>query len=601
MKITVTPKQIKTLASLREQNPDTEETLSVEPLVVNYRNYNSDNFRIYFNSIADVSREDVENSEQIILRSDGYDDFIINTNLLSFNYWPNISVDKRRIEITPEEELPSGNATISKLLTDKNWQNTEVGVSSKRKGFRQTVKQAIKDVWGNTSNWGIGNVPVGSSREPGVINFELACGTKDWSILNYFEGNTLVLSQLLIIYKKEVSDEWNRDDFLQWINENKKRLFGEGEVVKVLAEANRVTQCVGERRERLGEEWLPRWYEENGLGTVRIESGCPGDTKDRTCGQDMRIYREDGSVDYYQIKPLIGNVYESERWPYEVESRSLPAQGYPLEVNYLFISHPNSNNPQFIVFKNEGQYKKNGLYNGKIGFKNPPVQSPTELESNIVESILKIKLTEQQVSDLSKNTEEERRIKTMLKDMVGRAPWLVEEGYKDGFFGGDFESAGILVHQNKTKYEWEREVMKEIVEPVYRLYGFNEDEKEFVFSLFKQNLANDPDHKFTDLIIPSPFPFKTGNFNVGGTHRVGELDGIYKKDIEKVFGPPTWDQGSADNKVKMEWVIKFPDGTIGTIYDYKQYQLEPDEIDYWSIGGRIGLGAYYVKKAMGLI
>ena len=77
--------------------------------------------------------------------------------------------------------------------------------------------------------------------------------------------------------------------------------------------------------------------------------------------------------------------------------------------------------------------------------------------------------------------------------------------------------------------------------------------------------------------------------------------GFYKKDIEKVFGPPTWDQGSADDKVQVEWVIKFPDGTMGSIYDYKEYQLEPDEINYWSIGGRTNLAAYYVKKAMGLI
>ena len=61
---------------------------------------------------------------------------------------------------------------------------------------------------------------------------------------------------------------------------------------------------------------------------------------------------------------------------------------------------------------------KNGIYKGKIGFKNPPVQSPTELESNIVESILKIKITEHQAEKLGKINSEERRIRTMLKDMI---------------------------------------------------------------------------------------------------------------------------------------------------------------------------------------
>jgi len=217
----------------------------------------------------------------------------------------------------------------------------------------------------------------------------------------------------------------------------------------------------------------------------------------------------------------------------------------------------------------------------------------------VVESTLKIKITEHQSQNLEKNDNEERRIRTMLKDMISRAPWLVEEAYEDGFFG-DTSTAGILVHQDKTKYEWQNEVMKEIIEPVYRLYGFNDDEKDFVFTLFKENLANDPDHEFTELIIPSPFPFETGRVNVGGTHRVGELDGVYKKDIEKVFGPPTWDQGSADDKVTIMWGVKFPDGTVGTIYDYKRYNQPLDEVDYWSIGGRTNLAGYYIKKAMGL-
>ena len=88
---------------------------------------------------------------------------------------------------------------------------------------------------------------------------------------------------------------------------------------------------------------------------------------------------------------------------------------------------------------------------------------------------------------------------------------------------------------------------------------------------------------------------------MGGTSRQGELDGYYKKDIEEVFGPATWDQGSVDDKVQLEWGIKFPDGTLATIYDYKQYDVDPDDIDFWSIGGHGALAEYYVKKAMGII
>tara|TARA_R110000803_G_scaffold39315_5_gene84857 strand:- start:578 stop:2365 length:1788 start_codon:yes stop_codon:yes gene_type:complete len=595
MKIILNKKQLKVL---NEQNPDNEETLTVNPLVVNYRNIAVDNFRVYFNNVSGVSEDEIKTNTEIIFRANGEEDIIVNTNLLSFNHWPNLSASKKDGILIPDTDSSSENIVIdNKLLYDNDFLYTEV---KSRSPFRKIVKQAIKDVWSNTKNWGVGDVPEGSSRESGVINFELACGTTDWSILNYFEGNTRVLRELIRIYGKEVSDSWVRNDFLVWVNGNKQRLFGVGEVVKVLSDENRETQCIGERRERMGEEWLENWYKDSGLVGVNIESGCPGDTLDRTCGQDMRVFRGDGTVDYYQIKPLKRGVYKTERFPYEVESASIPNHGYPIDVNYLFIGSPNSKNPKFVVFKNEGQKHKQGIYFGKIGFNNPPVSSPIELKPTLVESSLRIKITEDQAENLGKNDNEERRIRTMLKDMINTAPWLVEEAYEDGFFG-DMRHPGILVHQDKTKYEWQNEVMKEIIEPVYRLYGFNEDEKDFVFTLFKENLANDPNHEFTDLIIPSPFPFKTGHFNIGGTHRVGELEGVYKKDIEKVFGPPTWDQGSADDKVMFEWSIKFPDGTQATIYDYKQYNGVPDEINYWSIGGRKPIAVYYVKKAMGLI
>ena len=112
----------------------------------------------------------------------------------------------------------------------------------------------------------------------------------------------------------------------------------------------------------------------------------------------------------------------------------------------------------------------------------PTIELENE-EEPVVESSMKIKITEHQAEKLGKIDAEERRIRTMLKDMVGRAPWLVEEGYEMEFFM-PVQISTILQHHDKTKYEWEKEVMEEIIEPVYRLYGFNEDEKEFVFSLF---------------------------------------------------------------------------------------------------------------------
>ncbi len=83
--------------------------------------------------------------------------------------------------------------------------------------------------------------------------------------------------------------------------------------------------------------------------------------------------------------------------------------------------------------------------------------------------------------------------------------------------------------------------------------------------------------------------FRVDDQEGAGTHRVGELDGVQMIEIEGVFGLATY-LGSGDGKTQMEWSIIFDDMgkmKVGPtfIYDYKMYDYEPDEIDYWSIGG----------------
>ena len=92
----------------------------------------------------------------------------------------------------------------------------------------------------------------------------------------------------------------------------------------------------------------------------------------------------------------------------------------------------------------------------------------------------------------------------------------------------------------------------------------------------------------------TPLPF------VGGS-RQGELDGLFYDDIEDVFGEPTWEGLSGDEKVQVEWDIKFDNGVRSSIYDYKQYDVDPYDIDFWSVGGNSPESAFEVYKAMGLI
>lgn len=86
---------------------------------------------------------------------------------------------------------------------------------------------------------------------------------------------------------------------------------------------------------------------------------------------------------------------------------------------------------------------------------------------------------------------------------------------------------------------------------------------------------------------------------VGGS-RQGELENIYLYQILRKFGQPTYDDISSDNKVQKEWDIEFDNGVRATIYDYKQYGLSPEDINYWSIGGNGMMAPFEVYKVMGL-
>lgn len=86
-----------------------------------------------------------------------------------------------------------------------------------------------------------------------------------------------------------------------------------------------------------------------------------------------------------------------------------------------------------------------------------------------------------------------------------------------------------------------------------------------------------------------------------GTFLVGEITTTYNKLVE-TFGQPNYNNGpSTLEKVTIEWVIKFQDGTIATIYDWKNYghQPAPNEEFQWHIGGHCRSAVALVKEALG--
>jgi hypothetical protein len=67
----------------------------------------------------------------------------------------------------------------------------------------------------------------------------------------------------------------------------------------------------------------------------------------------------------------------------------------------------------------------------------------------------------------------------------------------------------------------------------------------------------------------------------GMTCLMGYVNTTYARLVE-VFGQPI--SGSGDGKVNSQWIIKFNNGEIATIYDYKEPITPTDDYD-WHIGG----------------
>ena len=73
---------------------------------------------------------------------------------------------------------------------------------------------------------------------------------------------------------------------------------------------------------------------------------------------------------------------------------------------------------------------------------------------------------------------------------------------------------------------------------------------------------------------------------IDGSSKMGELD-VPESVLRDVFGEP---DASTCHKTTMEWRLRFEDGTVATIYDWKGFR--------WSIGGHHPEAVLRVKDAL---
>ena len=81
------------------------------------------------------------------------------------------------------------------------------------------------------------------------------------------------------------------------------------------------------------------------------------------------------------------------------------------------------------------------------------------------------------------------------------------------------------------------------------------------------------------------------NANAHGTHLQGYISATYDQLIAR-FGQPEF----GGDKTTVEWCLEFEDGTIATVYDWKEYRTPMGMYD-WHIGGNDQMAVIAVHEA----
>jgi len=254
------------------------------------------------------------------------------------------------------------------------------------KTYQKTLRQLLRQIYSTKKDensqpmYGESVKDENCKTNRGVIHYRgVKYGTdfsliSDWSILNYFDTNSEVISKLLEIYstKTKISLEGKKDNFedfkvkfLNWLVVNGNEIFGpESVYLDDLEELNWGTLKMGIVNEQNAINVLKQIHN---IGEGGLTEYCPGSIEDTIYGRDLKVNDENL---YYQIKPLKGPVKPStvEGFKYLVPSSSMKPYNPKYVDRLMFINEKGS---KYVIFENN-DYQVTGM--GKVVlFKNEPL------------------------------------------------------------------------------------------------------------------------------------------------------------------------------------------------------------------------------------
>lgn len=255
------------------------------------------------------------------------------------------------------------------------------------KNYQKVIRQILRQIYSKITNengepmYGESVKDENCKTNRGVIHYrgvkygENLSLVSDWSILNYFDTNSEVISKLLEIYsnKTKTSLEGKKDNFedfkikfLNWLINNGEEILGPNSIyLDDLEELNWSTLKRGITNEQNAINVLKQIHNITGEGG--LTEYCPGSIQDTRYGRDLKVNDENL---YYQIKPLNGNVKSStiDDFKYAVPTNSMKKYNPNFVDRLLFISDDGS---KYVIFENKDYEVVNK--GGLVLFKNEPI------------------------------------------------------------------------------------------------------------------------------------------------------------------------------------------------------------------------------------
>ncbi len=192
----------------------------------------------------------------------------------------------------------------------------------------------------------------------------------DWSILNYFDTNPMVIRTIVGLYEKEtgnVMDNTNTmEDFIKWMSKNRNKIFKNGPILNDLIEKNTESLYQGELNERKAYDYLTNILKKLTGWKLKGRS-IPGSKSDREGVDFVMVNKTTGREGKFQVKPL-GELTQAGKF-YKIKSYNIRGLDKKPVDYFVFAA---SEKEEVYVFKNNKD-KYTILDKDNIQFEEPPI------------------------------------------------------------------------------------------------------------------------------------------------------------------------------------------------------------------------------------